>query len=147
MTRQDQKDVQQNKTAAALIAELQQQGVITSLEFKTQLITQGNQSKFECICYADTLTVSAISTISKKEAKQLAAQAILDQLKANGIDINAKSNKDSPYLVEQNACAQWIKTICPVDVEIRQISWYLTSDCVMITLGTKKPNPKVLGDN
>ncbi|MDA0911754.1 MAG: RNB domain-containing ribonuclease [Proteobacteria bacterium] len=141
VTTKAQPDDQQNKTPAALILELQQQGVITSLDFKAKAIIKDNHSAFEYICYVDDLIVSATST-NKKEAKQLAAQAMLNQLKDNGIDINAKANKDFPYLVEQNACAEWIKAICPADVEIRQISWYLTSDCVMITLGTKQTNPK-----
>lgn len=111
VTRQDQTDGQQNKTPAALLAELQQQGVIANLKFKTKSVikdNESNQSAFECICYVDDLIARATST-NKKESKQLAAQGMLDQLKANGIDINAKAktkaNKDFPYLVEQNACA------------------------------------------
>ncbi len=141
VTTKVQPEGQPKKTPAALIAELQQQGVIARLDFKTKTVIKDNQSAFECICYVDNLIASVTST-NKKEAKQLTAQAMLNQLKDNGIEIKAKENKEFPYLVEQNACAQWIKSICPADVEVRQISWYLTSDCVMITLGTKKPNPK-----
>ena len=96
-------------------------------------------AKFSCHCKVDTFSVTAEAS-NKKEAKQLAAQLMIDELKANEVDLSDPV-KESKYTVEPNATRDWIYSICPTDVEIRKVSWYLDSNCVLLTLGVKRKNP------
>ena len=125
-----------SKTPAALVLELQQQGLIKSLSFHFNLV----DGVIICCCYADNEQIKG-SAKSKKEAKQLAAQRMLDLLKSKDIKPTDSVKNSNQFLVEQNACAEWIRSICPSDIDLKNTSWYLASDCVLLNLGLKKQNP------
>ena len=100
--------------------------------------------QYQCICQADHLELEA-SASSKKTAKLIVSKNMVALLNEAGYHIGEKPFKQN-HLVEANACGEWIRSICPDDVDLRRISWYLNNDCVVLHLGLKQPNTKTSVD-
>ena len=130
------KPLKKSLTPLAKLHEYSSRDAIGQVAFE---LSKVGDHEFNCQCKVDQFVVNAQSS-SKKDAKQLASKLMIEQLELSGIDLS-KPVKESKYAVEPNATRDWIYSICPIDVEIRKVSWYLESNCVLLTLGVKRKNP------
>ncbi len=131
------------QNALGRLNELLVQQKIPNLSFDFKDIGTEHAHHFQCVCQVgDQQVVTEAS--NKKLAKHQAGEAMLAQLDGQQtLSTQPAQPKESDrHLVEPNACAQWIHSICPDQVDLRSLAWYLTNDTVLLKLGLKKPNPK-----
>lgn len=125
-----------DQNAVSWLMEAKQVNHIKNLKYRYESLSD---ARFKCICEADAFETEAEAT-AKKTAKLLASEKMMALMNEHGYNIGQKTFKQN-YLVEPNACSEWIQSICPSDVDVKRLSWYLDNDCVVINLGLKKDNP------
>jgi len=125
-----------DQNAVSWLMEAKQVNHIKSLKYHYESLPDG---RFQCICQADEFEIEAEAT-AKKTAKLFASEKMVALLNEHSYNIGQKAFKQN-HLVEPNACSEWIQSICPSDVDVKRLSWYLDNDCVVINLGLKKDNP------
>ena len=131
-----------NENSISWLMEARQSKRIASLDYTYQYDPSQENGQYQCSCKVETHETVAFSA-SKKGAKLAVSEQMADLLIEKGYEI-ATDQAKSRHLVEPNACREWIYSICPEDVDIRRLSWYLENDCLLINLGLKQPNPEIV---
>jgi len=121
--------------AVSWLMEAKQVNQIKTLNYRYQSL---DDAQYECTCQVELFETHAKAS-AKQSAKVAASEKMVALLNENGYGIGEKNFKQK-HLVEPNACGEWIHSVCPDDVDLRRLSWYLNNDCVVLHLGLKRPN-------